>query len=227
MEPLDRISLTAQAVEAIKRHILTRHLQAGDRLPSERQFCQTLGISRNILREALSSLVAQGVVDKIPGKGAFVGDFVRCSLGVDIRVMITDESEFGALRDLRMMLEIGALELIAERGTPEDLDELESLVHQVEEKLARGERINELDTAFHLRLFRAARSPALFQLYEQVLRDVTDVSVYQNPGFRDLLKTEMGRANISLLHQVIDGLRRGNARDAQQAMKSHISMQHR
>jgi DNA-binding FadR family transcriptional regulator len=223
MEPLDKSSLADQAAEAIKRQIVTHHLQTGARLPAERQLCETLGISRNILREALSILVAQGIVTKVAGRGAYVGDFDRRGLDVHIRLTIEDESDLGALHDLRMMLELGAIEFAVQRADGRELDHVEEVLVELERKLAAGKRVNELDAQFHLALFAAAHSPALLRLYEQVLRDVTDARVYQNPTFRDLLATEAAVANIHLLRQALDALRRRDAQAAWQAMKAHIS----
>jgi GntR family transcriptional regulator, transcriptional repressor for pyruvate dehydrogenase complex len=224
MDPLDRTSLTHQAAEAIKRQVLIRHLQAGARLPSERQLCETLGISRNILREALSTLVAQGIVEKVPGRGAFVGEFNRRNLDVDIRLAITDESELGALHDLRMMLELGAAELVVQRGTPEDLDRLEAVIDHLEEKMPAGDGLGELDIEFHLAMFQAAHSPALFQLYKQVLRDVTDVEIYQHPERRGIFTEQFRVENISLLRQVLEALRGGDVCEAQRAIMAHIAL---
>ncbi len=222
MDPLDKTSLTEQAAEVIKRQILTQHLQPGDRLSSERQLCEDLGISRTILREALSVLVAQGIITKAPGKGIFVGEYDRCSLGVHIRLTITDRAELGALQDLRNMLEIGALELITRRSKPEELDRLEEMVEDMEQSLSQGERIDEQDTQFHLALFRAAHVPSLVQFYGQVLRDVTDVTVFQNPQVRNVFTPETRMANLLLLKQVLRALRCGDVYSAQQAMKAHV-----
>jgi GntR family transcriptional repressor for pyruvate dehydrogenase complex len=224
MDPLNRTSLSEQAVEAIKRQILTRHLQAGARLPSERQLCESLGISRSILREALSILVAQGIVEKVPGKGAFVADFNRRSVDVHILLEITDESRLRALYDLRIMLELGALQLVAQRGTSAELDQLEDIVEELEHGLSAGEWVGDLDTRFHLSLFSAAHSPALLQLYKQILMDVTDAQTYHNPERRATLTAQAGMANISLLRSVIDALRDGDVCSAQRSMMAHISM---
>ncbi|MBN1580256.1 MAG: FadR family transcriptional regulator [Anaerolineae bacterium] len=226
MKPLDKISLAEQAAEAIKRRILTHHLQSGERLPSERQLTETLGISRSILREALSALVGQKVVTKVPGKGLFVGDFDRRSLGVHIRLTITDQAELEALRDLRNMLELGALALIVQRITGQELNRLEDLVEEMERQLSRGERINELDTQFHIALFETAHKPALMPLYTQVLRDSTDVSIFQNPQVRDTLTLDVTMTNLSFLRQVLAALRQGDGYGAQQAMKKHILIEH-
>lgn len=222
--PLDKISLTEQAAEEIKRWIITQHLQAGERLPAERQLCEALGISRSILREALSLLTAQKVIVKVPGKGIFVGEFDRRSLGVHIRLTIMDKAELGSLRDLRNMLEIGALHLVAQRSTPEELSCLEELVAGMEQKLAQGKRVDQLDTRFHLALFKTAHVPALMQFYGQVLKDVTDVTVFQNPQVRQALTPEVTMANLLLLRQVLDALRQGDVYRAQQAMKAHIGL---
>lgn len=222
MDPLDKTSLAEQAVEAIKRQILTQHLQPGDRLSSERRLCADLGISRTILREALSVLAAQGIITKAPGRGIFVGQFDRRNLGVHIRLTITDRAELGALQDLRNMLEIGALELVARRSKPDELDRLEGIVKDMEQGMSRGERVNELDTQFHLALFGAAHVSSLAEFYRQVLRDVTDVTVFQNPEVRDVFTSETGTANVRLLRRVLDSLRCGDVTGAQQAMKAHI-----
>jgi DNA-binding FadR family transcriptional regulator len=225
MEILDKASLTEQAVEAIKRQILTQHLRPGDRLPPERQLCESLGISRSILREALSALVSQGIVGKVPGKGVYIQDFDRRSLGVHIRLTITDQSELGALKDLRTMLEVGALELVAQRSTVEELDQLEGIIAEMEQRLHRRQPIGNLDYDFHLSLFGAAHAPALLPLYEQVLRDVTDLTVFQNPQVRDTLTPETGLANLSFLRQVLSALRRRDVGAAHQAIVAHISLE--
>jgi GntR family transcriptional repressor for pyruvate dehydrogenase complex len=225
MKPLDKISLTEQAAEAIKRQILTHHLQSGERLPSERQLCETLGISRTILREALSILVGQEIVTKIPGKGIFVRDFDRGNLGVHIHLTITDQAELGALRELRNILELGALALISQRITRQELDRLAALLADMEQRLSQGEQMHQLDTAFHIALFETAHVPALSELYTQVLQDSTDVSIFQNPQVRDNLTVEISMSNLAFLHQVLAALRRGDECAAQQAMKKHILME--
>jgi DNA-binding FadR family transcriptional regulator len=222
MRPLDRTSLTEQAAEAIKRRILTHHLQTGDRLPSERKLCKSLKISRSILREALSTLVGQGIVTKVQGKGIFVGEFDRQNLGVSIRLTITDKAKLGALRDLRTILELGVLELITQRITLDELDQLEEEVNEIEQHLLQGEQVNELDTAFHLSLFKMAHAPALLELYAQVLEDASNVTIFQAPEMQGILDKYITAENLALLRQVLAAVRRGDVCDAQRAMKEHI-----
>ena len=222
MRSLDRVPLTEQVTEAIKYSILTQHLQVGHRLPSERELCESLNVSRSILREALSVLVGQGIVTKEQGRGIFVADFDRENLGVAIRLTISDKAELGAIRDLRTILELGMLELVSQRITSDELDQLEIDLDEIDQRLRRGERVNEAETQLHISLFRCAHAPALVDLYSQVVEDATSVTLYQNPELRGFLDDYLNAANLDLFRQTLASLRRGDVCRAHQAMKQHI-----
>jgi GntR family transcriptional repressor for pyruvate dehydrogenase complex len=56
MKTLKRPSLVDSATESMKEHIISHNLFAGDRLPTEKEFCEGLGVSRRVVREALKAL---------------------------------------------------------------------------------------------------------------------------------------------------------------------------
>src|SRR5881628_3359840 len=74
LAPLRRERLMDRAMDAIKQHVISNGLQAGDRLPSEPELAASLGVSRNVVRQALSSLEAVGIVRSEHGRGTFVGE---------------------------------------------------------------------------------------------------------------------------------------------------------
>src|SRR5262245_66091019 len=86
LEPLSRDTLTKQATETLRRFILTEDLMPDEQLPSERELSESLSVSRNIVREALSVLVAEGLIVKQPGRGIFVTDFDRAKVALQIAV---------------------------------------------------------------------------------------------------------------------------------------------
>lgn len=65
-------SLVDEAVEAIRSQIMRGDLAIGDRLPPERTLVRELGVSRTVLREALSSLEALGLIETRTTRGRFV-----------------------------------------------------------------------------------------------------------------------------------------------------------
>jgi GntR family transcriptional regulator len=66
------LTLRAQLRDGLRADILEGRLRAHDRLPSEHQLVQRSGVSRITVRQALADLVAQGLIVKVQGKGAFV-----------------------------------------------------------------------------------------------------------------------------------------------------------
>ena len=67
-------SRTETTMDAIEQYILKNHLQPGDPLPTESALCESLGVSRSSVREALRQLKALEIVTVQQGRGAFVGD---------------------------------------------------------------------------------------------------------------------------------------------------------
>ena len=73
--PVRRVNLMAQVIESLKAYIVENNLTAGSRLPTEKELITMLGVSRNILREALKSLQAVGLIEIRVGDGTYVTDF--------------------------------------------------------------------------------------------------------------------------------------------------------
>ena len=80
LRPMTKDTLTLRVADAIKAYIVTENLSPGAQLPSERNLSHLLAVSRNIVREGLSILVAEGVIVKKPGKGIFVRPMAEDSL---------------------------------------------------------------------------------------------------------------------------------------------------
>ena len=62
--PLSPATLAKQATDTLRRYILSQDLREGAELPSERDLSESLSVSRNIVREALTTLMAEGLIIK-------------------------------------------------------------------------------------------------------------------------------------------------------------------
>ena len=67
--------LYLQVFREIRQYIVDQNLQPGDTLPTEQQLCQKLGVSRNVLREAIKSMEVMGLIESCPGRGTEVRGF--------------------------------------------------------------------------------------------------------------------------------------------------------
>ena len=222
LEPLSRDTLRQQTIETLKRLIITENLQAGDQLPSERELSEVLAVSRNVVREALSALVAEGIVVKRAGRGAFVADFDRTQLNTQLSLSLTDNGEFQQLKEARAVLEIGILGLVVNRITKEELQELEQLVQAMEEATVRGETIVKGDLAFHSMLLSVTKNQVL-QQFQPLLAQVIRVTVAQHPSLvhRSVEDTPMDTAAH---REILEAIRQRDVDGARRAMKAHMKL---
>jgi len=67
-------SLTDDIVEWLNEEIRSLRLKPGDKLPSEKQLGEQFGVSRSVVREALSQLKSEGIINSQQGRGVFVNE---------------------------------------------------------------------------------------------------------------------------------------------------------
>jgi DNA-binding FadR family transcriptional regulator len=157
------------------RSLLARGvLKPGDRLPSERELAEELGVSRNTLREALRSLEIAGLLEL--RKGASGGAFIRAGGGDAAVLALSDLYSLGVIRpehvtEARIIVGTEVARLACLRCAPSDLEALEANVRSSEEATARGDmaRRAEVNYEFHRLLARATRNPVLIILTEALL----------------------------------------------------------
>ena len=139
LKPLARDTLTAQATDTLRRFILSEELEPGFQLPSERELSEILSVSRNIVREALSVLVAEGLIVKRAGRGIFVTDFDRSEVTPKIALTFDyDSRDLSALAEARTIVELGAVDLMAARITADQLTHLAAINSSLADNLGTG-----------------------------------------------------------------------------------------
>jgi GntR family transcriptional repressor for pyruvate dehydrogenase complex len=162
LEPLSRGSLTKLAIDTLRRFVLTEELRTGDQLPSERELSESLSVSRNIVREALSVLVAEGLIVKHPGRGIFVAEFERAQVAPQVTVSVDyNGRSLSALSEARASMELGAIGLIARRITEAQLTQLEVINRAFEENLRLRRSTVKDDITFHKLLIESTQNPVL------------------------------------------------------------------
>ncbi len=133
LRTLPRERLIDRATEAIKTHILDNQLKGGDRLPSESDLARSFGISRNVVRQAVSSLETLGIVRVARGRGIYVADVVDTDVFRQLAAWIdtseVDDQEYVAARSI---FERGIYELIVANATDAELDHIVALAATLE-----------------------------------------------------------------------------------------------
>jgi DNA-binding FadR family transcriptional regulator len=163
-------SLVALATEAISVQILRGDLEAGDRLPPERVLVERLGVSRTVLREALSSLEALGLLETRGTRGRFVaiGGSSERSRTIVSAWLHQHAREIREVDEIRSVLEALAIESMSDRDAIAASRAAATLVREQWEALDRSEPIvaADIDAAFHRLLSSCTKNGALQALID-------------------------------------------------------------
>lgn len=195
-------------------------LAPGVQLPTEKELCERFGVSRAVIREAISRLKAEGCVETRQGLGAFVaalpgeGSF-RLDLDID-----PDGTEAEDVFELRCIVESAAAELAARRCGPQGLARIAAALAQMEEALLTNDGGAAADDAFHQAIAAASGNRQLerFLAYMGRQFSASRLPTWDDAGHRS------GRAAQSQAEhrQIFDAIRRGDAAAAGRASRAHL-----
>ncbi len=175
----DRISAalgtlpTGTAVSTVAKRLLdyftSGQVEAGTRLPAERQLASSLGIGRSAVREALAALEILGIVDVRPGSGTYLrgnaSELLPETLSWGIMLSASHTSD---LIELRGELEIVAARKAVARISSRDLELLRKHLKGMGDSLTDRSKFIESELKFHLQLARSADNQVLFDLLQSI-----------------------------------------------------------
>jgi GntR family transcriptional repressor for pyruvate dehydrogenase complex len=124
---IKRNVLSTEIAELITKKILTGELRPGDKLPTEVEFTQQLGVGRNSLREAIKMLTFIGILEIRRGEGTFVAKKLSSPIINPLLMnLVYEEKTATELVELRLLLDISVIPTILKNLTEEGLNQLEA-----------------------------------------------------------------------------------------------------
>jgi len=192
-------TLTEIVIDRIKTYITENHCQPGDRLPTEREIIEMLGVSRTSVREALKSLQSNGIIEMKQGSGIFVREVKLQNVFKSLSPFLHyDQTKFKEIIDTRIVLELGAIELAIENYQIDLIKKMEDWNNIILEKTKKGEKSKTEDLLFHKSLFQATGNETFIQLSSMIndyfqmnqLEEVTDMEEYLTSYKEHKLVTE-------------------------------------
>ncbi|WP_165831877.1 FadR/GntR family transcriptional regulator [Brachybacterium endophyticum] len=222
---LARDSLAARVRQAVLDLIDTEGLGVGDALPSTGVLAERFGVSRTVVREALSALAALGIIEISNGRSATVRapdpTLVRFYLTRALRE--SPGGSFRALMDLRAPLEGRAARLAASALAPEerraDRDALRALLEEMGDALEDPSRYPQLDLHLHREIARLSGNGALHGILEAVSPPLFR-------AMRDLRVARHSRGLMGAEHaehvRIVGAILEGDPDAAERAMDEHM-----
>ena len=225
----DELSLVEQTQRDILKYISQN---GGDRLlPKEQEFVELLGVSRVVVREALSRLRALGFIETRRKRGTVaVVPEVFSILKTIIASGLLDRETLRDLYQLRLMLEIGMADFIYLNKTPEQIEELDRIVAEEvglegrmavaeshEEKFEIAKKLTEVDIRFHSKLFEMTGNKSLMD-FQYILRHLFTL-------YAPKLRTDYHSRTIVSHVSLFNLLRSGTPDAFRMSMRLHLNTQ--
>ena len=184
-------TLTEQVADGIMNLIQETPYKAGDKLPTEKELCESTGAGRNTVREALKILASRNVLEIRQGAGTFVSEkqgIPDDPLGfsmVNDHVKLTKD-----LLQVRIMLEPQIAALAAQCAKENEIKELEEILEEMEAAMKKREDYSELDTKFHTKIAQCTHNIVMENLLPVIGKGVAVFA-------REVAQTEYDRTWIS------------------------------
>jgi GntR family transcriptional repressor for pyruvate dehydrogenase complex len=221
LKPIDttgRETVTAEIGRKVLAFLLSGSLQPGDRLPSERQLAERLGVGRSVVRDALKSITLLGLLDVRQGDGTFLRQ-TRSELlpkAIEWGLMLGEKRTLD-LVEARRYLEPILAGLAAERRDEATLEELRNHLRAMADANGNAKRFVAADVAFHLTLGRASRNSAMSDMLANIrsllqvwITRVMEAATDFGPSYREHLP-------------VLAAVERGDVLSARGAMEEHLN----
>ncbi|WP_434456957.1 FadR family transcriptional regulator [Stutzerimonas urumqiensis] len=213
-------SLAHEIVDELTRRILAGTLRLGDKLPSENMLVKEYGVSRTVIREALSRLQTAGYVETHHGKGTFVVERVAQT---GLRLSHETAADVRWILELRMGVETQAVALAALRRTDAQLLGMRQALDDYEALASSGDSCVEADKRFHLAIAEATGNP----YFTNILLHLGNVMIPRNRiDIRERGGSDLSRqAHLaSVEHELIyAAIHRRDPDGARAAMWTHLT----
>ena len=169
-----RLKLSDQVFERLREMIANGELKAGDTVPSERILMEKFGVGRPAVREALQAMQNKGLITISHGErsrvNALTAGVAFNQLDDIAKLLLSSEPDnIEHLKQVRQILEMGTIQLAAQKCTAKDTADLAELIENQRAQLGKAESFMKADVAFHTRLALVTGNPLIHSITEMML----------------------------------------------------------
>jgi len=206
---------SAEIAGLIRADIRQSNIDRHDRLPPERTLAEKYNVARGTIREALNRLVEEGLVEIRPGSGTYVTYDPE-----EATHSIISAARPLELIDARFALEPHICRLAVLHARKDDLDEMETLLEQMENCIEDPRKFSDADTELHRRLALSTGNSLLIWIVGQI------TSVRNQPEWSRMRQITLNDATITAYNtqhrNILNAIRSREPELAAAHMKDHL-----
>lgn len=206
-----------EVLDFLKDEICAGRLKAGDRLMTERQMSEQLGVSRTTVRDAMRMLEGMGGLSSRQGSGNYLSGNMERSLSEMLQFMLLlKELDYRTINQLRRAVGMWAYQEVMEHHTPEQIENLKKVLVQME----KSQNPAASDQRFHEYLLECTGNT----LMRAMMRPLSDVCEKLIEKAMESM-TEEERSRLGESHAgMIEALEKGKAGEGYEAAKRHYDL---
>jgi DNA-binding FadR family transcriptional regulator len=215
--------LAHELVDSLGTQIRDGRLGAGAKLPTEAAFTAEFRVSRSVVREAISRLQTEGLVETRHGVGTFVVGPPEGSAFRIGRAQLATLQDVIAMLELRIGVEVEAAGLAAQRRSADNLHRMRGSLDAFTAALHEGRDAVSADFQFHLEIMRATQNQHFAQLLMTLGTPMIPRSRLDPPAARDAERQTYLRRVHAEHESILDAIANQDADAARAAVRTHLA----
>lgn len=213
-------------IEQIQDNILNGKIKKGDKLPSERELSEQMGVSRTSIREAIRVLETMGLIESRQGEGNFICTNIEKTLIEPLSIIFKlNDVTWENILELREVLELQSATIAAQKITKEEEQELEEIIIKMKNEI-EGENREKvlvfLDQKFHKKIASISKNYLIesffvtsSKLFEQFIEDARGKIIQVHSDQNILFKEHK---------EIYQAIKEKNSNLAYEKMKEHMDL---
>lgn len=216
-------SLSTHVAEQLERLIVQGKVEVGQKLPTENSLCASFGVSRTVIREAITHLKSLGLVETRRGVGTTVLRAASLEARPAERINTTTVADILHVLELRLTMEPTAAELAALRHDENDAHNLKVKHIAFIEAHANKTQARIEDFEFHYAIAKSTKNPVFEQMFEQLNKSVIPraklLSIDINPQAAERYLERVHKEHTCILEAILSR----DSEAAREAMFQHLN----
>lgn len=217
-EKLKSQKMSVAVADQIIKLIKNNSIKPGDRLPTETELGESLGVSRTTIREGMQRLQMINIIEIQPGRGTFVRSLPDNNFSKQLNKLGNIENKKTLLEiiEVRKIIEIGIIDIAIQRISDNDLEKLKNCLESHEKGLVKAVFPAKGDIEFHKILANATHNKTLLNIYNDIYKLIID-GVFSSQSY----KKDYGKA-LEFHKEIYNAIKIKDNINAKEAMTRHL-----
>lgn len=193
----------------LKKAILDGEFLPGEKIPSEHQLCNQMGVSRPSVKMAIQRLAVLGLLETRQGDGSYVSEFNPSALFDQVSEFLVDENNIGEVAEYRLHMELMSARFAIQRANEDDFARMYEILAAMDQSL-KDQNLEEhvrLDYLLHLTIVKASKNRFFVKMYEMMESINLQYIYIENKSFFE----EYGKTEFEDVHRgLVDAIKAGD-----------------